>query len=384
MAASDFPEIPRDFGFGEEHDLLRQQARRFLAERCPMKEVRRLAEDPLGHDPALWKDMAGLGWSGLVLAEEHGGAGLGALHLALLLDEMGRVLLPSPFTASLLAGLALREAGSAEQRARFCPPLASGETIGTLAFAEPDGAFEPGHLAARAEPAAGGFVLHGVKAYVLAAVSAKLVVAPFQTPDGVALFAVELPTPGVTVTREVVVDPTRRSGRIAFDGARVGAGARLAGEGEAALERVLAWGWMALAAEMTGAADAALILTRDYAVQRIQFGRPIGAFQAVKHPLVDILVGVESSRTLALAAAAALDHQPLRAALPARMAKAAAGDVFSLAARKAVQLHGGYGFTWDCDAHFFFKRALWSRAALGDAHHHRRRLADALLGPSPE
>jgi alkylation response protein AidB-like acyl-CoA dehydrogenase len=133
---------------------------------------------------------------------------------------------------------------------------------------------------------------------------------------------------------------------------------------------------------MAGAADAALCLTRDYAVQRVQFGRPIGAFQAVKHPLVDILIGVESARTLALGAAAALDHQPERAELPARMAKAAAGDAFSLAVRKAVQLHGGYGFTWDCDAHFYFKRALWSRATLGDAGQHRRRLADALLGPA--
>jgi alkylation response protein AidB-like acyl-CoA dehydrogenase len=381
-AKADFPEIPRDFGFGEEHDLLRQQARKLLAERCPMKEVRRLAEDPLGYDHGLWKELAALGWTGLVLAEEHGGAGLGALHLALLLDEMGRALLPSPFLASTFAGLALAQAGSAAQRARWCPPLASGERIGTLAWSEPDGAFEPGQLSARAEPGGGGFVLRGVKAYALAAPGAELVVAPFQTPDGVALFAVELPTPGVTVTPELGVDPTRRSGRIAFDGVRVGADARLAGDGASALRRLLAWGWTALAAEMAGAADAALCLTRDYAVQRVQFGRPIGAFQAVKHPLVDILIGVESARTLALGAAAALDHQPERAELPARMAKAAAGDAFSLAVRKAVQLHGGYGFTWDCDAHFYFKRALWSRATLGDAGQHRRRLADALLGPA--
>jgi alkylation response protein AidB-like acyl-CoA dehydrogenase len=385
MASSSvFPEIPRDFGFGEEHDLLRQQARRLLGERCSMQEVRRLSSDPVGHDPALWKDMAGLGWTGLVLPEAHGGAGLGALHLALLLDEMGRRLLPSPFLVTVLAGLALETAGSSEQRARWCPAIASGDTIATFAFSEPNGSWEPGDVAATAEPVSGGFALSGVKAHVLAAPNAGLVVAPFQTPDGVALFAVELPAAGVSITPEIGVDPTRRSGRIAFAGVRVGPHARLPGDAGAALGRVWSWGWTALAAEMVGAADAALVLTRDYAVQRIQFGRPIGAFQAVKHPLVDVLVGVESARTLALAAAAALDHDPARAQIPARMAKAAAGDVLTFATRKAVQLHGGYGFTWDCDAHFFFKRALWARGTLGDALHHRRHLADALLGPGDE
>jgi alkylation response protein AidB-like acyl-CoA dehydrogenase len=381
---SEFPEIPRDFGFGDEHDLLRQQARRFLDERSPAAEVRRLAEDALGFDPAVWKDMAGLGWTGLVLPEAHGGAGLGALHLALLLDEMGRRLLPSPFLATVLAGLALERAGGGEQRERWCPAIASGETIATLAFCEPDGAWQPDRVAATATAAAGGWILEGAKAFALAAPSAGLVIAPFRTPDGVALFAVELPAAGVTVAAEIGVDPTRRTGRIRFEQTRVGSIARLPGDGAVALREVYVWGWMALAAEMAGAADAALVMTRDYAAQRIQFGKPIGAFQAVKHPLVDALVGVESTRTLALGAAAALDHDPERAEVAARMAKAAAGDVFSFVARKAIQLHGGYGFTWDCDAHFHFKRALWSRATLGDSLHHRRRLADALLGPAHE
>jgi alkylation response protein AidB-like acyl-CoA dehydrogenase len=267
------PKLPRDFGFGEDHEVLRDSAQRFLAERCPMDEVRRLADDPLGYDPGLWKEIAGLGWTGLMVAEEHGGAGLGALHLALLLEEMGRVLLPSPFLAGALAGAALSAAGDA----RWLPGLASGDLLATLAFAEPDGSWEPGDVAATAEPSEGGFVLRGAKAYVPAAPSANLVVAPFREPNGaIALFAVELPAAGAVVEPETGVDPTRRSGRVIFEGARVGAKSRLPGDGVAALAATFRLGWTALAAEAVGAAEATLILTRDYAVDRAQFGRQIG------------------------------------------------------------------------------------------------------------
>ena len=373
------PKLPRDFGFGEDHEVLRDSAQRFLAERCPLDEVRRLADDPLGYDPGLWKEIAGLGWTGLMVAEEHGGAGLGALHLALLLEEMGRVLLPSPFLAGALAGAALSAAGDA----RWLPGLASGDLLATLAFAEPEGSWEPGDVAATAEPGKNGFVLRGAKAYVPAAASANLVVTPFREPDGaMALFAVELPAAGVVVEPETGVDPTRRSGRVLFDDARVGAEARLPGDGAAALAAAFRLGWTALAAEAVGAAESTLILTRDYAVDRAQFGRQIGSFQAVKHPLVNVMIAVESARTLTYGAAAAINHAEESSEIPARMAKAAASDAFHFAANRAVQLHGGYGFTIDCDVHHFFKRALWVRATLGDAIHHRRHLADALIDPS--
>lgn len=375
-----YPSIPRDFGFTEDHELLSRSARRFLDDRCTMDVVRRLAEDPAGHDPALWKEMAQLGWVGLVLSERHGGAGLGSLHLALLLEEMGRCLLPSPFLSTVMAGIAIERGGSVEQRARWCPAIASGETIATLALTEPDGSWELDSTASIAEPVRNGYALHGSKAYVPAAGSASLVVAPFREPDGeLALFAIDLPTRSAEVEEEIGVDPTRRCGRIAFNGVRVGPDARIAQEGAATLRAVLVRYWAALAAEMVGAADAVLIRTRDYAVERVQFGRPIGSFQAVKHPLVNMMIGVESARSLSLAAAAALDSVPGQAEVPARMAKAAASESFMSAAHKAVQLHGGYGFTWDADIHFFFKRALWSRGTLGDAVHHRRHLANALI-----
>jgi alkylation response protein AidB-like acyl-CoA dehydrogenase len=373
-------QIPIDFGFSEEHELLRQQSRRLLEERCPISEVRRLSEDPLGYDPAVWKELGALGWVGLALPEAHGGAGLGFLPLSFVLEEMGRRLLPSPYLPCLLAAFAIENGGSQAQKARWLPAIASADAIATLALYEPSGGFEAGAVVATAEPTEAGWVLRGQKTHVLAAASAQLVVAPFREPSGhLALFVVELPAKGVALEAEIGVDGTRRAARVCFEGVRVGPDARLEGRGEAALHRTHVQGFAALAAEMVGAADAALVMTRDYAINRKQFGRQIGFFQAVKHPIVDIMVGVELSRNHALGAASALDHAPGDAEIAARMAKALASDVFALAVRKGVQLHGGYGFTIDCDMHLYFKRALWSRATLGDGPQHRRHLAAALL-----
>lgn len=375
--------MPSDFGFTDEHGLLRDEARRFLQERCPPSEVRRLAEDPLGHDPALWKELAELGWLGLTIPEALGGAGFGSLHLALLLEEMGRCLLPSPYLSHVLAAGALEAAGSPQQRQRWLPALAAGDVVATIALCEPPLCFEPEAVEARAEPVSGGFLLHGRKVHVQDAASAELLLAPFREPEGgVALFALELPADGVTLDAECGVDRTRRTVRMDFGGARAPAEARLEGDGAAALRDTFVRGYAALAAEMVGGAEATLEMTRRYAVERKQFGRSIGSFQGVKHPLVDMMVGVELARSHALAAGAALDHAPSSAETPARMAKALASDVYAQVVRKGVQLHGGYGFTIDCDVHLYFKRALVSRAMLGDGIHHRRHLARELLGGS--
>jgi len=378
-----YPQIPADFGWTEEHEVLRQSARRLLEERCPISEVRRLAASPLGHDPALWKEMARLGWLGLVVPEAHGGAGLGHLHLALLLEETGRRLLPAPLLATVLAGFALEAAGSVAECARLAPALASGERVATFAFCDLGGGFETGTIEATADTRDGGFVLRGVKPFVMAGAEAGLVIAPFRERSGeLTFFAVDLPTRGVRIETEIGVDPTRRSARLVFDNAFVAASARLENGGAATLQRVHVRSFAALAAEMVGGAESTLLMTRDYAIARKQFDRQIGAFQAVKHPIVDVMIGVEMARTHVLAAAAALDHARDLAETPARMAKAIASEVYPMAVRRAVQLHGGYGFTWDCDAHFYFKRALWSRAMLGDGAHHRRYLAAELLGPA--
>jgi alkylation response protein AidB-like acyl-CoA dehydrogenase len=345
-----------------------------------MAELRKLADAGVGFDRALWKELAQLGWVGLVLPEQHGGAGLGWLHLEIVIEEMGRRLVPGPFLGSLLAGVAIEQGGSTAQRARLLPGIASGDAVATVALCEAGGGFEASGVGATAEAAGGGFVLRGQKTHVLCGADANLVVAPFREASGqVALFAVELPATGVSIDAEVGIDPTRPAARIAFDGVRVSAEARLDGDGTAAWHAMLVRGFAALAAEQVGGAESVLLETRDYAIARKQFDRQIGFFQAVKYPIVDMMCGIELSRSLAVGAASALDAASSGAETLARMAKAQISDVYCTAVRKGVQLHGGYGFTWDCDVHFFFRRAMWSRAMLGDGIHHRRWLAERLF-----
>ena len=374
-------EVPTDFGCTDEHALLRGEARRFLDERVSPAALRRAVDAGARLDAGLWKEIAGLGWVGLVLPERFGGAGLGWLHLSILMEEMGRRLLPGPFLGSLLAGIAIDQAGSEAQRERWLPAIASGERIATLALVEPGGGFEANAVAATADPADGGFVLRGRKTHVVGGADAGLVVAAFREPSGrTSLFAVELPAQGVSVEDEVSIDPTRPTARLGFDGVRVGRDARLEGDGAAGLAATLVRGCAALAAEQVGGAEAVLQLARHYAIDRKQFDRQIGFFQAVKYPIVDMMCGIEQARSLACGAAAALDAGTQSAEVHSRMAKALASDVYANAVRKGVQIHGGYGFTWDCDVHFYFRRALWSRPMLGDAVHHRRRLAEVLIG----
>ncbi len=373
-------EVPTDFGFTEEHALLRAEARRFLSERLPIAELRKLADAGIGFDRALWKELAELGWVGLVLPDLHGGAGLGALHLEIVLEEMGRRLVPGPFLGSLLAGIAITHAGSDAQQERLLPAIAAGDVVATIALCEAGGVFEADGVTATAEPADGGFVLRGQKTHVLCGAEAGIVVAPFREPSGrIALFAVEIPSTGVSIEAEVCIDPTRPTARIAFDGVRVTASARLDGDGAAAWNAMLVRGFAALAAEQVGGAESVLLETRNYAIARKQFDRQIGFFQGVKYPIVDMMCGIEGARSLATGAAAALDANSPGAETLARMAKAQVSDVYCNAVRKGVQIHGGYGFTWDCDVHFFFRRAMWSRAMLGDGIHHRRWLAARLF-----
>jgi alkylation response protein AidB-like acyl-CoA dehydrogenase len=303
------------------------------------------------------------------------------LHLALLLEEMGRVLLPSPYLGSLLALAAIERAGSDALRRARCPRIARGESIATIGLVEPGPSWEPRSIATRAERVEGGWRLSGTKTHVPFAAAADAIVIPAREAGGeLALFVVERGARGVAIEPEVSVDPTRRTARITLDGVRAAADARLEGDASRALDEVLVLGWVALAAEMVGGTEAVLGRTRDYATQRIQFGRPIGAFQGVSHPIVDMMIGCEQARSLALGAAAALDGDAAHGAMAARMAKAYAGDAFAYAVKKGVQLHGGFGFTWDCDVQFFFKRALVSQATLGDAAYHRRKLGEMLFG----
>jgi len=358
--------------YDDDHALLRDQARRWLAQRSSIAQVRRLAESSRGDDPPMWREMAGLGWLGLVIPEVYGGAGLGFVHLAVVLEETGRQLLPLPLLPVLLAAIAIERGGSESQRARLLPRLAAGEIVASLAHVEPSGAWGFGDtLATRVDGR-----LTGEKHHVWAAPTADLFLVPFREGGGTRIALLDARAPGVKVEPEIGLDRTRRSGRLHLQQVAVADEAVLPAAAEEILDYLLPRACTALAAEMAGGADALLNMTAAYATTRVQFGKPIGSFQAVKHPLVNVLVAIEQLRSLVYAAAAALDAASPEAEMLARMAKAQANETYPFAAGRAVQLHGGFGFTIDCDAHLYFKRAQCTRPAFGDATHHRRWIAE--------
>lgn len=362
----------RRIRYEEEHELLRAEARRWLAERCTASDLRRLAKDPRGDDPETWDALASMGWTGLLVPEEHGGAGLDALHLAVLSEECGRRLLPSPLLSVQIAGLVIERAGDEAQRGRWLPRIADGSLRAALAHVDAHGAWEPAATPAVLEDAG----LRGTFHHVWGAPSAGLFVAPVRTAEGLRFACVE--RGACRVEAEQGLDPSRRQGRVHLEGAPA-EGTVLPREAEAAWQEVLPWTLVGLSAEMAGGSDALLAMTAGYAATRRQFGRAIGSFQGVKHPLVDVLMAVEHLRSLVYGAATAVAEARVDALLLARMAKAQASEAYPFAASRAVQLHGGYGFTEDCDAHLYLRRAQGSRPAFGDARHHRARVAQAVL-----
>ena len=363
-----------NFGFTEEQELLRSEVRKFLDENCPLEEVRRIGEGA-GFDPELWKKVCELGWPGLIVPEEHGGAGLGWVDLVVVLEETGRTLLPSPFVSTTLAAHALARYGSEAQRAALLPGLAEGSVIATLALAEESDVPGPQGVQLLGEKDEGGWVLSGEKRFVLDADVATHFVLAFRTPDGVRLAVLEAGAEGIGAEPFPGMDLTRRVGRVALDGVRVPADAVLPAGDEEAVSALIDAGAVAVTAESVGAAEAALDLTVRYARERIQFGRPIGQFQGVKHPLAEAYVDVESCKSLVYYAAWCIDEGHEDAALAAARAKAYASDAFPRIGIDVVQLHGGIGYTWEYDAHLYLKRAKWMRPAFGDADWHYERVA---------
>lgn len=369
-----------DFGFTEEQELLRSEVRKFLDGNAPLDEVRKIVETDEGFSRDLWKQVAELGWPGLAIPEEHGGAGLGSVDLVVLLEEVGRSLFPSPLLSTVTAAAAVLEAGSEAQRKRWLPGLAGGSEIGTLALLEAGDRLDPAGIQLAAERDGGDFVLRGEKLFVPDATAATLFVVPFRTgsdPEAISLGVVEASASGVRAESFPGMDLTKRLGRVSFDGARVPADAVLGEPGKVwpALSRVIDRATAAVTAEMSGAAEAALDLTVRYAKERIQFGSPIGRYQGVKHPLAEMYVDLESWRSLLYYAAWCLDEEPEEAPRYVSMAKAYASETFPRIGIDAVQLHGAVGYTWEFDIHFYLKRSKWARAMYGDAGHHYERVA---------
>jgi alkylation response protein AidB-like acyl-CoA dehydrogenase len=371
-----------DFGLSEDQELLQRSAAEFLARECPPSLVREVAGHEDGYPRALYRHMAELGWLGLIVPETCGGAGLGMLDMALLLEQLGRVVLPGPFFSSaVLATLAIVHGGTAAQKKVWLPRLASGEAVGTLAVLEESDRLDASGVAARARRAGRGYRLSGSKLFVTDAHVADLLVAAFRTgagaEDGVTLFLVPRDTPGVEVRLLQSIDRTRRPAEVRFDGVELPAAAVLGkpGAGWRSLARVYDGAAVALAADSLGGAERALELAVEYAKVREQFGRPIGSFQAVKHMAAEMVSEIEPARALLWYAAYAYDALPREAARAASMAKACLSDVYARTANRAVQIHGGIGFTWEHDLHFWFKRAKWNELAFGDVAYHRERVA---------
>ena len=363
-----------NFGFTEEQDLLRQEVRKFLGAHCPLEEVRKLMETPDGFSRALWKQLGELGWLGLAIPEAHGGAGLGWVDLVVVLEEMGTTLFPSPFLATTIAAAAIREAGSDAQLARWLPPIADGSCIASLAFLEASDCWDAEGVALAGKPKGNGIVLSGEKIQVLDAPAADLFVVAFRHGDGVSLAVIPRSASGVSVEATPSIDQTRRVGRVRFENVAIAANAVLANANAATLARVLDLATAAVTAELLGAADAALRTTVKYAQQRQQFGSPIGRFQGVKHPLAEMLVDVESAKSILYYAAWCLDERDADAARAVSLAKAYASEAFARIGIDSVQLHGGVGFTWEYDAHLYLKRSKWARPAFGDSDFHYDRV----------
>jgi alkylation response protein AidB-like acyl-CoA dehydrogenase len=368
-----------NFGFTEEQELLRAEVRRLLDERAPIARVREVSEGADGFDRELWGRMASLGWVGLTVPEDFGGAGADLVTLVVVLEETGRTLFPSPLVSTVLAAEAILRGGSDEQRRRWLPGLADGGRIGTLALLDEEDSDGGTDVGLVGEPGPEGYRLTGRKVFVADAAAADLDAVPFRAGPGgeVAVAIVERSARGVEVGEQPALDPTKRLGTLSLDGAAVARADVLTGpvRGAELLARLLDVGAALVTAEAVGAAEGALRLTADYARTRVQFGSPIGRFQGVKHPLAEAYVDIESFKSLVYYAVWALDHAAPDASLAVSRAKAYASECFPRFGIDAVQLHGGIGYTWEYDAQLYLKRAKWFRPAFGDADHHYDRIA---------
>ena len=368
------------FSFTEEQEEFRAILRRFLEDKSPTTEVRRLMETDEGYDPEVWRQLCeDLGLTAVHIPEDYGGQGFGFVELGIVVEEMGRALLCAPyFATTVMAATAILNAGSEDQKRALLPDIAAGKTIATLAFAEDSGRWDAGGVTLTATPADGGFRLSGHKSYVLDGHTADQVVVLARTPEtsgteGLSFFTVAGDAAGLDRRLLQTTDPTRKQARLTFDNVD----AVLLGEpgtGAAPFAKTLDQVVACLANEMVGGAAKLRELALEYSLLRVQFGRAIGSFQSIKHKSADLLLEVEMAKSAAYyaAAAAAEDSAELPAVAP--LAKAAAADAYMQAAIDTTQIHGGIGFTWDNDTHLWFKRAKSSEVFLGDPSYHRERM----------
>ena len=372
-----------NFAFTDEQELLRETARRFLDDKVPSEIVRKLMESHEGYDPAHWAEVAQMGWQAMAIPEEYGGAGFSFLETVVLMEEMGRSVVPLPFLSTvILSANLLLELGSEDQKSEYLPGIAAGESIWAMALTEPGGQWDAEAVETVASPAGDGWQISGTKAYVIDGHIANhlLVVARTGAPGEVSVFIVDADAEGVNATKVESMDQTRCLALVDLEDVRVDGSALVGSAGEAwdAVDTVLDIAAVALAAEQVGGAQTCLDMSVEYAKVRMQFGRPIGSFQAIKHKCADMLVQVESARSAAYYAGWATAERNDEFAVTAPLAKSYCSEAYFFCAAENIQIHGGIGFTWEHDAHLYFKRAKSSELMFGDPTYHRSRLADRI------
>ena len=368
-----------NFAFSEEQEELRKMVRSFLENKSSEEAVRENMETVNGFDAGVWSQMAGeMALQGLAIPEEFGGQGYSFIELGVVLEEMGRALLCAPFFSSVvLAANTLLLSGDDAAKKTYLPGIASGETIATLATTEPSGRWDEAGITIEAKGAGSDFTISGTKSFVLDGHTANLIIVAARTAKGVSLFAVEGNASGLTRTALSTMDQTRKQAKLEFSNTP----AKLIGtegNGGAVLSQVMDLAAVALAAEQVGGAQKVLEMAVQYAKDRIQFGRPIGSFQAIKHKCADMLLEVESAKSAAyygMWCAAEMNEE-----LPsvASLAKAYCSEAYFHATAENIQIHGGIGFTWEHPAHLYFKRAKSSELIFGDPTYHRELLAQRI------
>lgn len=372
------------FSFTEGQQLIRDTARGFLDERATSDRIRAAWALEVGFDAAMWHELAAdLGWAGIAIPERYGGMGLGWVELALLQQELGRRIVPSPFFSTVcLAAPLILECGSEAQKSCWLPRIATGAARIAVGLSDCRGVAGPAGVSVELRRSGNALRLSGEVDFVIHGDSCETLLIAARKPgttreEGLALALIEPERAGVTIEKHVMLDLTRPMARIRLENVAVEDEAVLGSDSlaEGAFERALDLARIALAAEAVGGAEWTLEMTTGYVKERRQFDRPIGSFQAVKHRLADMMVLVEAAKSAAWYAACVADERPEELAEAAAIAKAACCDAFCNCAANAIQLHGGIGFTWEHDAHLYFKRARAASTLLGTPAWHRERLA---------
>ena len=368
-----------NFAFSEEQEELRKTVRAFLESKSPETAVREQMETENGFDPAVWSQMGEqMGLQGLSIPEEFGGSGFSFIELGVVLEEMGRALLCAPFFSSVvLAANALLLSGDDAAKKKYLPGIAAGETIATLATTEPSGKWDEKGITTKAEGSGSDWKITGSKMFVIDGATASLIIVGARTSKGVSLFAVDGDAKGLTRTSLSTMDQTRKQAKLEFN-ATPATLIGTDGKGWDVLSQVFDLAAVALAAEQVGGAQKVLEMAVEYAKVRVQFGRPIGSFQAIKHKCADMLLEVESAKSAAYYGMWCAAEMNEELASVASLAKAYCSEAYFHAAAENIQIHGGIGFTWEHPAHLYFKRAKSSELLFGDPTYHRELLAQRI------